>query len=78
MRPGDLREKRAGNHLEAGIFIEEPSQLKYHTIPEFPAATRNDHLPVIQTVRDHTCLPQAGTSDIILKLKIKGKGPIKK
>ena len=26
---------------------------------------------VIQTVRDHTCLPQAGTSDIRLKLKIR-------
>jgi len=30
---------------------------------------------VIQTVRDHTCLPQAGTSDIRLKLKIKGFHP---
>jgi hypothetical protein len=29
---------------------------------------------VIQTVRDHTCLPQAGTSGIRLKLKIKGIG----
>jgi hypothetical protein len=33
---------------------------------------------VIQTVRDPTCLPQAGTSDIRLKLKIKGKDPKEK
>jgi len=35
-------------------------------------------ISVIQTVRDHTCLPQAGTSDIRLKLKIKGKDPTQK
>jgi hypothetical protein len=33
---------------------------------------------VIQTSRDPTCLPQAGTSDIRLKLKITGKDPTEK
>jgi hypothetical protein len=33
---------------------------------------------LIQTVRNHTCLPQAGTSDNRLKLKIKKQNPTEK
>jgi hypothetical protein len=33
---------------------------------------------VIQTVKDHTCLPQAGASDIRPNLKLKGKDPAEK
>jgi hypothetical protein len=46
---------------------------RYYTT--FPHKREYFSISVLQTARDRACLPQAGTSDIRLKLNTKGNGP---